>query len=54
MAKGKGKYDKSIARKEKYKRQRIRTEANKARRRRKHLEEHPNDLVAQKALKGKV
>ncbi len=40
--------------KEKYKRQRIRTEANKARRRKKHLEEHPNDLMAQKILKRKI
>ena len=34
--------------KEKYKRQRIRTEANKRQRRKKHLSRHPNDLQARK------
>ena len=33
--------------KAKYERQRIRTERNKAKRRKKHLERHPNDLQAQ-------
>ena len=37
----------------KYERQRIRTEANKVRRRRKHLIKHPNDFQAKEIYKLK-
>jgi len=44
----KAKARQSTRHKAKYERQRIRTEANKRKRRRVHLEKHPNDLQAKR------